>query len=1357
MGNGAFVKGEWGLINRYNVFRFRGLSKNLRACLIWLLVFQFLWTPSFSLHAKDPRQPNLLEAMHRLTGTDQTTDDLGLEPAELEARLKAHFEIIGRDPAEAATDPYYAGSQSLQVTRGNETQSFDLMSPNLDAPEPPLNYRLDRDVEAFWNDRGLSLRLRQINGRPLRGNLEFTHHFEITGISQVIKDSGFVYLLMKNGDILCVLMAHSWLFRANLRAQGGPLLVAYVGSVDRDLLLNQLLVPEGLRIEFFDRVRAQAWDQAEIPQKAWDDLHYGDLVILDRDRHVQQSISLKSISSLLGFHVGLLELRHKLVSFGLSPLRGATEAMLTEDMLRATPGFQEAMQRLFGDESLLDRISSWTGMAEHTGVIASDWIESPTENRPLASARLQEEKALVTAFQALSLDPGSRSTYNHSTQPTNSDEVLNTIERKISRLIRDAAGIENEEPKRSVWQRLASLTRISLKNPETGKAYSLGKKATALGLAGMGSALALGTSYAIDPAIPSALLYETGEFLGGFLNMIINLLPQSHVFLHPSHQVKLFDLGFVEGPEVSYIGKFVGLSLALGAVIALLPKFVFAHFDEKVTGTRLAKNNFNEASIAGIGVYYTVMLRLVSRLLKSKRESLAKLLGQSDMLEASKMGIPPPIYWRHGGGRRADAVSLQAKFQRASVLVSKLTLELLLVEIIKQGIASPSASLDWFFVRKQIIEKSGERAFTNFEKRASLLSFRIWQSLEQKILLLNGHEEASQWEELENEIRKNLYVRESIQDLRADLTKFEIKELKRAEDLRSHREIAARWAGQNHLYHRFRSGVVPENVVREAIGWNSFIDFTTTLPFAGFTLAFSDLENPEMLAVGDESLIGVGSSKLFSEGLMNVGMWAAHTPHEVLVWAREAATSIVGAYINPQLLAEDGKSDIRKALQTSRRLTGQEMRQRYWSGYSGLNLLYGIQKTGEKITIAEIKGLKVLMTIGVAVTFAGYMLDLDYAAYGLDQMQSLAETAYTAANLGIVMAWDSVVKVLFSSVLAYSTYRPLWFFHNLGLRVSDGFVNDDMKSYADLLTSYSAELVGHQDAMEFQNLELIAHHRENLLKKVEAIQNIYRHHAAPLPSRFAADFSELPDEALQDECKAFLEHNLKEPPTPMRTHGLKKVGYTWGMGVVTTIVALQVFGFAWGAASELEPTTLGAFLGALYAGGKALKYMGRRLRSKFGYLKSLDALKIQLEELHFHRENLSPESREDLYRQILSVVDLYRHYETKIPASIVNLERLNPDRSNLFEIATDLYFYILENPPMDPSKFGYGQVAKSLRKHVDALATHSFLRDHPRAAQLSSERAISDLEAEWPAKRSPGFVERCLDLVGRVGTGPAPR
>ncbi|MCB0404481.1 MAG: hypothetical protein KDD51_06820 [Bdellovibrionales bacterium] len=1187
---------------------------------------------------------------------------------------------VGLDPMKAMVDPYSLLEQTVTVIdeQGVETV-YSTLEDNANYVRPPPAYRLERDLDIAVVDNKLVITYKTLDGKPLPGNQVYKHAFAIPGIHTVMRDKQHIHILLNNGDVKTILMAHSWLFQADMRAQGGSLLVPYVGSIPEQLV-NQstFLIESPVTLEGFDAIKHRGTDFAQSGAE-FSSLRTGDVLVLNGGKCVGV-LSYQSIADALAFHLDLLKRRHEMINGDISPVEAAMRAgnqplNMASD---SNPAVADILDRMLRGQAPGEVLPQIRGLSEHLGATAGDWSRNPLEDRQLTSPRLNNQLAFLAAIQALTASPNQRSTFDPTGDHVSPTDFAQTLEAQIQDFLNHNYAPARESRGRRFVKGCLSMARY------------LGVRAGLIGGAGLATATA-------ESAINgTGVLQELVRLPEAVYNQIIHVLPSTYVFFDLDHKVKLFDFGFVEGPETFYVVKFAGLVLLSAGIFLALPKYVFAHWDQKVLGRELPKGNFSDASAAGLTVYYTVALRMMSRLLQSTRARVAGLLGFGDLLEAARMGITPELYKLHGG-KAVGAIAIRAKLEPVAILCQELTLQIGLQALVQKGILKPTDSLTLQTVRDAL----GPDGFATFAKRLTILNARIWHQLHREVAPDRTPPVNGRLRELETSIWES-QVGTCVTDPIAALNTAEQREYGEVLKKKGKRNRWMRMAGQNELYYRFRHGEVPDNVVREAIGWNSFQDLISMVPMAILIPPFSDLAEPDLLVAGDHNITGITSDKFVAEGMGNAAAWASQTPHEVLVWARETAASLTNSYRSP--LFVDVSSSVRAEVQANRPATLNESASAYNGGYTRLNFLYAFQKMGHRMSIAEVKGLKILFTVSTLIAAWGYAFQFDYAAHGLTEFQASIDFLRNLGGTAVDLWWAALVKVTAGAGLAYATYRMLWNWHNLGLRNTDGEVRQRMVRYADHISNLATEVVmmlNTDDAGER------AFHTDNCRRHITALVNFYEQNGVALPVD-KQDVNTLQGEALADYAKSIVDIARAKPPVAMSGNGAHKTAVTWTIAGLTTIIGMTAFGYAWGWAKGIQFGTtdmlwVPLIMGGIYGTGRVLDWSGRQGRAVFGFKWRLNAMRRLLaNSKNFDRA--SARERAYVFNEIMKVRALYRHYDKNIPASVLDLDTFTPESPQLLETAMAVYKYMLSNPPEDPTRFSQRVMGRDIRRHEARLA-----------------------------------------------------
>ncbi|MCB0418326.1 MAG: hypothetical protein KDD39_11795 [Bdellovibrionales bacterium] len=1247
----------------------------------------------------------------RRSGTAQGDDTL---KQIQEARDRA----VGLDPMEAMVDPYSLMKQTVTVidSEGVETV-YSTLEDNANFIRPPPAYRLDRDLQIEVVDNKLVITYKTLDGKPLPKNRVYKHTFAIPGIHTVMHDKQHIHILLNNGDVKTILMAHSWLFQADMRAQGGSLLVPYVGTIPESLV-NQstYLIEQPVTLEGFDAIKHSDTSFADSGAD-FGDLRTGDVLVLKGGRCVGV-LSYKSIADALAFHLNLLKKRHEMINGDISPVEAAMRAANQPLNMGSdgNPTVAAILDRMLRGQAPGEVLPQIQGLSEHMGAMAGDWVRNPLETRQLTSPRLNNQLAFLSAIQALTANPNERSTFDTTAGDVSPAAFAETLEAEIQDFLN-----RNYEPAKESRGRRFVKGCLSL-------ARYLGVRA---GLVGGAGAAAATVQSAVNG---TGVLQELVALPEAIYNQIIHVLPSTYVFFDLDHKVKLFDLGFVEGPETFYIVKFAGLVLLSAGIFLALPKYVFAHWDKQVLGRELPKGNFSDASAAGLTVYYTVALRMMSRLLQSTRARVAGLLGFGDLLEAARMGITPELYKLHGG-KAVGAIAIRAKLEPVAVLCQELTLQIGLQALVQKALLKKTDTLSLQTVRDAL----GADGFATFTKRLTMLNARIWHQLHREVAADRAPPVNGRLRELERIIWESdagTCVTDPVAALNADEQKEYGVVLKK----KGKRNRWMRMAGQNELYYRFRHGEVPDNVVREAIGWNSFQDLISMVPMAILIPPFSDMAEPDLLVAGDGNITGIVSDKFVAEGMGNAAAWASQTPHEVLVWARESAATLTSAYRAPIF---DAASAVRAEVQANRPATLNESARAYNGGYMGLNFLYAFQKMGHRMSIAEVKGLKILFTVSTLIAAWGYMFQFDYAAHGLTEFQANIDFLKNLGGTAVDLWWASLVKVTAGAGLAYATYRMWWNWHNLGLRNTDGEVKQRMIRYADHISNLATEVVM---MLNTEEAEERAVHTQACRRHITALVNFYEQNGVKLPVD-KQDVSALEGAALADYAKVIVDIARAKPPVAMTPNGPHKTAVTWTIAGITTIVGLTAFGYAWGWAKDIKFGTtdmlwVPLIMAGVYGTGKLLDWSGRQGRARLGFKWRLDAMRRLLaNSKKFDRAN--PRERAYVFNEVMKVRALYRHYDKNIPQSVLDMDTFNAESPQLLETAMAVYKYMLSNPPEDPTRFSQRVMGRAIRSHE---------------ARLTELPEVSTVAASNPPQNgsAPGirpWYIRCVDAIVGAVTG----
>gem|GEM_PF-6825508 len=1221
-------------------------------------------------------------------------DALGLgtqKPADpIYVQNLLRLSALGRDPVDAVNDPFYVTGQKIIVSDGERQATYMLEEANPKYNPPSGFYDLEKDVDVSFDAGGVAFEYTK-NGKT------YTRHFYIEGVQHVLKDKVYCHILLKSGDVYTINFANSKLFDANAYAYGGPLALFWVGTVPVGLIDRDThLIPASVSLEFYDsRKRPELQGQ-----------YSGDVLILDGDNVVDRSLTLSVVTENVAAHIASLEKRELLLR-GLANL----DADVPIDVLAAVA---ELPQQL--------------GVAGAAGISSlptahllrpaqKDWDQNPTEQPGLHAPALGAMQSANNAMLALAGQAGVRSTYPHAEEAIPEE---GTPEKRIYDQQKQLLSGSETNSLAAQWAQ-EKVKKKGLGALVLGSVLGVGKfgkklifnKKTGLVVAASGiytlAAMAQGAG-------ATALLNDMAFAVKSLWNQFSYVLPSAVRDL--GYTQNLFSIPFtdVKGPEVSYLLKnflaifgYIGLTLMTPRILALKP------IVKKVMGYNLPYNKET-----GWRVFFTLSARMVAQILRSYRGFAAAVIGKDTAVRAARQGIGYKKYLAYKEAGISDPVQMVAAYESEKLKIYGVAVQIWTQILLDNGdidkgtvLSKESLSQHW----------ASEEAYNNSQKRLFLAMSRVYELQMAKGVAPCLDEQCLG--ELKKEMLNDQTIKAVLEDPKAPLTDLEAEVYEKCalRELAVQERLAARLSGNEVLFQKYRRGEASDHVIRAVVG-NNFEKDMVTVPI--FTTLIHNYNSTDPLLarfqhVSDNGLMGLFGWIPLIEFFVNVANWCTSVITEELNFARKEATNLPAAYQAPDQLETVSVAKTSLANLPSESFRG-SMR-KYLKTFGPSEIFHGVQKLGDRITIAQFKNLKPMIVTGAVLVWIGFML-VHFTDSELLADSSLWENIRFAVWEAPIM---STYKVLLINVWNYLMYRIFWMYQNNGM----GYVKTDTHRNSLNLAKHLALLNRHIDVLnESTDESEKSAAAEKITKDFKRVEAIYNQNNMSIPNEIA-DYPE-------PKMKAIMLSRFIMANPPFHTSHNTKFEWTATMvvGAITTVIGLYGSVYAWKFAEVLNFWEVMAPMLGLYVFGKGASRVGKRGRGEH-HSRLLRKLRKGLDSY----KDDDFKSFQNMFSLLLSTKEYYRTFEVEIPKNVVDFDHLSW-KSDPREEAGKLYFYMLSNPPFDQGEAGYRSYKNSnLKTEQRSMLTNSL-------ASLRQE--LENFDADFTPEQLAIWNRRVEHVVNNI-------
>jgi len=1167
--------------------------------------------------------------------------------------------IIGIESARALEDPYYLGRQWVEVEtwrevgeterllpgetqsfvtgetpRGPLTQRFAMSIERLNFDNenenftPPSHYSLAHDVQIKINLDGADSRVSYVlENKTRKGKVIYRHVFNTSGIQSASKNSLLTLLLFKNGDVRNVMMAHTRLFQANQAIGGGPVPLALVDVIDATKEVVEPINPH-LRLASYSALTKDnyTWDPS-ISMEMRKNLRYCDeLYVIARPgekSHVWQVRTMPTLLEPLKGHLALFRWRQKLLQ---------CEKPFAELLLGLQNGIGNATQRpeLMPNGNSMGEIMrtlSGTSFSQAFRRSPEPWVNHPLEMQPLGSQALTVMDTFVDHAHEFGKKVEQRSTYPIDPKALEAGTEEAKIQASFHALTDQARDYASE---------MGAI--------RSGNLSWIEKAAPHLKLPGL------------------ALAYLV------LANVVIYNLPNSPFF----HQVKLFDIGVVEGPMVPYMLKFWLVSLVGALTFFLAVPLTFAHFSEKILRRPTLRGvwqvGLSQTLATGWEAFSTFGLRTASLLMRSTRQAAANacakvgITGIKGMLQAMRYGVSPKQYLYGSdlgsptGGGLIKLVSGHDEGEDPASLASRmdgnriLSFHIAFYLVAERLRDLPGFPLESGFTAETLKRFLGETAFANLEERFVVIAGEVENALRNRPQSPNASVET-----MASVFRSRPEISDSLSHLAEPLRRSEVQLLKR---IRSRGALERFWpkaAGNEALYLKYRRATASHESV-DVIASQFKNDNATNIPTTGMAPGddqFASLANPDMLVTGDSGFLGIMGYKAGAEQIYNTAGWIGMIPADEENYGQEAATALPVDMQSP-LYIRSNHNVLLIELLKAKPATFLQSLGNYLSFTRDSGLFEATEALGKRITQTQLRNWKPVFYVGLITSVIGLLGD--YHKLPEDVL------AMHPAGMGLAITVMALTKTLLGEVMAFLTYRFAWSANAIGTKRETTEVRNN-----------TMELFGILRDLGMACTDVTANGAPvaNVERHFSRLEAFYEKHGGTLPPEIAAktDVVERAHEAII-RTTAF-------PPIVTDRSEASSILMNQAMGYITTIIGTMTAGFAWAFSETVPWYTAAALAGGTYVFGKTLQWVGGNLRAKFSYDSHLVKLRTALTELK--RED-SPAHREKLFKLVMQTALTYKRYGKGDVFDTIGLDVVTK-QSNLLKVGEAMYLTMLESPP----------------------------------------------------------------------------